>query len=42
MKYISTQQVSEKWGIFSRRIQIFCNENRVPGVQKVGRPDLSI
>lgn len=37
MEYISTQQASEKWGISFRRIQILCNENRVPGVQKVGR-----
>lgn len=37
MEYISTQQASEKWGISSRRIQILCNENRVPGAQKVGR-----
>lgn len=36
MKYLSTTQISEKWGLSSRRIQILCSEGRVPGVMKIG------
>lgn len=36
MKYLSTTQASEKWGISSRRIQILCSENRIPGAMRIG------
>lgn len=36
MKYLSTKQAAEKWGISSRRIQILCSEGRVPGAIRVG------
>ena len=36
MEYISITQLSEKWGISPRRIQILCKENRIPGVFRVG------
>lgn len=36
MQYLSTKQMSEKWGISSRRIQILCAENRIPGIIKIG------
>ena len=36
MKYLSTGEIAEKWGISRRRIQILCTENRIPGVLRVG------
>lgn len=37
MKYLSTKQTSEKWGISARRIQILCAEKRIPGTIRVGK-----
>lgn len=36
MEYLSIKQTSEKWGISTRRIQILCGENRIPGAVKIG------
>ena len=36
MEYLSVAQTSEKWGISKRRIQILCNENRIPGAMRIG------
>ena len=36
MEYISITQLSEKWGISPRRIQILCKEERIPGAFRVG------
>lgn len=36
MQYLTTKQMSEKWGISARRIQILCNENRIPGIIRIG------
>lgn len=36
MNYLSTIQLSEKWGISPRRIQILCGENRIPGAFRIG------
>lgn len=36
MEYLSVAQTSEKWGISTRRIQILCNENRIPGAMRIG------
>lgn len=36
MEYLSIKQTSEKWGISTRRIQILCNQNRIPGAAKIG------
>lgn len=36
MDYLSIKQTSEKWGISTRRIQILCVENRIPGATKIG------
>lgn len=35
-KYLSIKQISEKWGISVRRIQVLCSEERIPGAMKVG------
>ena len=37
MKYISIKETSKKWGISTRRTQILCKQNRIPGVFHVGK-----
>ncbi|MDD3140316.1 MAG: DNA-binding protein [Lachnospiraceae bacterium] len=37
MEYLTTVEMSEKWGISSRRIGILCADNRIPGVIKKGK-----
>ncbi len=36
MEYLSVKQISERWGISIRRIQILCKENRIPGAFRIG------
>lgn len=36
MKYLSIRQTAEKWEISIRRIQVLCNEGRIPGAVKIG------
>ncbi len=36
LKYLSVTQTAEKWGISTRRIQILCNEQRIPGAVRIG------
>ena len=36
MDYCSISQMAEKWGISTRRIQVLCSENRIPGATKIG------
>lgn len=36
MKYLSTFEAAEKWGISPRRVGILCNQNRISGAQKAG------
>lgn len=35
MDYISIKQLSEKWGISTRRIQILCRDGRIPGTMRI-------
>ena len=37
MKYLSVTEIDERWGISTRRIQILCNEDRIPGEIRIGR-----
>lgn len=37
MKLLSTREISEKWGISARRVQILCANNRVSGATRVGQ-----
>ena len=37
MRYLSVAQTAERWGISPRRIQILCNEERIPGAVRTGR-----
>lgn len=36
MKYLSTFEAAEKWGLSPRRVGVLCNENRIPGAQRAG------
>lgn len=36
MSLISVKEAADKWGIAPRRVQLLCNENRIPGAQRVG------
>ena len=33
-KYMTTKEVSEKWGITERRINVLCKEGRISGAYK--------
>lgn len=35
--YMSIKEVSQKWGITPRRIQVLCSEGRIKGAAKLGR-----
>ena len=36
LDYISVQQVADKWGISERKIQKFCEKNRIDGALRFG------
>ena len=36
MEYCSIRQISKKWGISVRRIQVLCAEERISGAVKIG------
>ena len=36
MEYLSVREVSEKWNISRRRIQILCAEGRFEGATRIG------
>ena len=36
MKYLSAKEAANKWGISDRRVQILCNQDRIPGVIRIG------
>ena len=46
MKYLSTFEAAEKWGISHRRVNVLCNEGRITGAQRAGSrwiiPELSL
>ena len=37
MEYLTTVEMSKKWGITSRRIGVLCVEGRIDGVIKKGK-----
>jgi hypothetical protein len=37
MDYISIAEAAAKWGITRRRVQVLCNEGRIPGLTKFGK-----
>lgn len=36
MKFLSTKEAGEKWGLSKRRVAVLCAERRIPDVQKTG------
>lgn len=36
MEYLSAKEASEKWGISQRRVNQFCKEGRIEGVERIG------
>ena len=36
MKYLSSKEAADKWGISERRVQILCNQERIEGVIRIG------
>lgn len=36
MEYLSIRETAQKWGLSSRRIQVLCAEERIPGVFRIG------
>ena len=36
MDYITIQEVAEKWGLKERRVQVMCQEEKIPGVKRFG------
>ncbi len=37
MEYLTTVEMSERWGISSRRIALLCEQQRINGVIKKGK-----
>ncbi len=37
MKYLTTAEFAEKWGITQRRVAIYCKEGRIEGAELKGR-----
>ena len=37
MNYLTTLEMSEKWGISARRIALLCEQGRIDGVVKKGK-----
>ena len=37
MKYITVKEAAQKWQISTRRVQIFCSENRIDGAYRFGK-----
>lgn len=36
MEYMSCPEAAKKWGISERRVQKLCEDDRIPGVSKLG------
>ena len=36
MNYIIIQEAAEKWGLKDRRVQVMCQEEKIPGVKRFG------
>ena len=36
MKFLSTFETAEKWGISHRHVSVFCNQGRISGAPRAG------
>ena len=37
MEYMTAKEAAAKWEISERRVQVFCEQNRIDGVQRLGK-----
>ena len=37
MEYITAKEAANKWGISERRVQVLCEQDRIDGVQRLGK-----
>lgn len=37
MDYISIAEAAERWGVTRRRVQVLCNQSRIPDPTKLGK-----
>ena len=37
MEYITAKEAATKWGISERRVQVLCEQERIKGVQRLGK-----
>lgn len=36
MDYITAKEAAEKWGVSTRRVQVLCDQGKIPGVVRFG------
>ena len=37
MEYMTAKEAAQKWHISERRVQVLCEQNRIRGVQRLGK-----
>lgn len=37
MEFVSAKEKAKEWGISIRRVQVFCEQRRIEGVQRLGK-----
>lgn len=37
MKYLTSAECAEKWGVSQRRVAVYCKEGRIKGAEMKGR-----
>lgn len=36
MEYMSVKEAADKWNVSVRRVQVYCSENRIMGLMRIG------
>lgn len=37
MEYLTAKETAERWGITSRRVQLLCEQGKIPGLTRLGK-----
>ena len=37
MEYLTAKETAERWGVTSRRVQLLCEQGKIPGVTRLGK-----
>lgn len=37
MEYVTAKEIAVLWGLTTRRVQILCGQNKIPGVTRLGK-----